>query len=94
MSVSSTDDGRTPTSGGPVGAQPPEDPNSNALVGFMCPQCGQREHVEITAEATIVLTDNGVTETTDPEWHDYSTAKCPDCELVNVVTVFFVRTTL
>lgn len=54
--------------------------NENCLAGIYCPDCGQEGRFYIDARVTCLVTDDGVDESSDPEWDSDTSCRCGECD--------------
>jgi hypothetical protein len=53
--------------------------NTNSLENIKCPACGNEEAFRIAATTIATVTDDGIDDYGDMEWHDDSFAECNAC---------------
>lgn len=63
-------------------------PKNDCLYDRGCPECGQRDALQIVIQAAAVVTDGGVDVEGDQEWDEDSVCLCPDCEHTGIVIDF------
>lgn len=71
-------------------AAPATPANTNCLAGVACPNCGAQDEFRIVATVSAVVTDDGVSETTDFEWGDQSPITCAECGHTGTVAAFTI----
>lgn len=61
--------------------------------GMACPQCGDDEKMQVTAQVVVLLVVEGVDDVgNDREWEDNSSCSCTACGFDGVVKDFVVPT--
>lgn len=68
--------------------QEQENPNTNCLEGFQCPECGSFGPFRIDASVTVLVHDDGTEQCGDTEWEDTSRCICHECDHVATVGEF------
>ena len=54
--------------------------NTNCLEGVKCPVCCNEDEFHIQIRVIATITDEGVTDSDDPDWDDKSYTRCPECD--------------
>ena len=62
--------------------------NTNALVGWVCPKCGNTESFRISILVFTTVTDNGIEYDGDAEWDNESYSECTECDFGGVAQEF------
>jgi hypothetical protein len=62
--------------------------NKNCLEEQQCPECGQAEHMLVTAISTFTILDDGDSDHNSVEYGDNETAQCRDCGCTKTVGDF------
>lgn len=63
-------------------------PNDNALAGMRCPNCRSEGPFEVETICRGVWTDDGLEETTEPEFEDDAKMTCKSCKKTYTVAGF------
>lgn len=66
-----------------------DNPNTNCLEGWQCPECGSFGPFDITASAVFHVTDDGAEYGgCGVEWEDENYACCAECDKLGTVSMF------